>query len=165
MFGSWGKPAKDPNNYETLDCGPAPSSEQHPCPGFAQYEKRIEPVIDKWIKLLKKFFDNHRNYGEFSKVRQETRWGPEWTVVFKYKAYNNRCKAYAEFVLENLPAKWETDKESVFFSPSKDSPKKKDGPKDETDEIELEYDDLIFGDHGGWPTFPGGSGYLPNFGP
>jgi hypothetical protein len=138
-------------NYNTLDCGSGPSEEQLPCPGFARYEARIQPIVDKWLKLLQKFFENHKKFGHFSIVKRTGSWGVEHVAYFTYDNRDEQCQNYAKFVEENLPKKWITDKDTISFYPPKD--------RDKEQELILDEYDMIFGD------YDKPSGLMPPMGP
>lgn len=107
----------EPEDYQSLDLGPAPTEEQCPCPGFPRYEDKVHPILDRWLELLEEFFSDHREYGFFSKEKTDSKYGPEWSVVFKYKKSSKYGQQYANHIQANLPNKWEPDIAEILFFP------------------------------------------------
>jgi len=61
----------EPEDYESVDLGSAPTEEQSPCPGFPRYEDKVHSILDRWIELLQEFFSDHREYGG---LQRKDRW-------------------------------------------------------------------------------------------
>ena len=105
------------DDFVGVDLGCAPTDEQHPCHGFKGYEDRIEPVLNKWIKMLTHLFVDVAKYGTLVKCKRDTRYGPDWIVSFTFNKNKSQSRKFAEFMQNNLPSKWDTKLESIEFIP------------------------------------------------